>query len=183
MWNLLIFIFRIYEEFFPLLRSLQSSGVFTIRNLVADSIISITPRVFHSDLIRHIDSTLWNQQSLCNDIHSCYLLCYKLLKDIDSENALLLLDIFCAKEKIKLNTDYMRQSVLIDILVKLVQLLHGSIKALDLLFHHTNLSFSELSCTNKLTVGKPYLEKSLARAIIVLLEYGKGKNNFRRIIR
>ena len=70
----------------------------------------------------------------------------------------------------------MCQSLLIDILVKLVQSLHGSLKALDLLYHHTNLSFNELNCETKLTVGKPYLEKSLAGAVIVLLEYERGKN-------
>lgn len=131
----------------------------------------------YPQLIHHIDSTLSNQKrASCNDIHSCYLLCLQLLNDMVPENALLdILKMLESKEKINLKTDFMCHSVLIDVLVKLVQLLHGAIRVVELLVLHFKLSLSRLIDNMACIVGQPYMEKSLARAFVVLLDEEKGE--------
>ena len=92
------------------------------------------------------------------------------------ENALLdILKMLESKEKINLKTDFMCHSVLIDVLVKLVQLLHGAIRVVELLVLHFKLSLSRLIDNMACIVGQPYMEKSLARAFVVLLDEEKGE--------
>ena len=169
---------RIYECFYPLLRGLQHSSVFTIRDLVASSIISITPHNAHSHLVRHIEEILTDKKSTNNIIYSSYLVFNKLLKVIDSELVLHQIQSLVSSKCItNFKVDYMTHSLWIDLLVKLVNILHGDKQqeAVDLLFGHVRIPLHVFTTHQRLCiVGQPYLEKSLAHGVVQLMKYSKG---------
>ncbi|XP_066913477.1 tRNA (32-2'-O)-methyltransferase regulator THADA-like [Clytia hemisphaerica] len=169
---------RIYECFYPLLRGLQHSSVFTIRDLVASSIISITPQNAHSQLVHHIEEILTDKNSTNNNIYSCYLLCNKLLKVIDSENVpRQILSLVTSNYITNFKVDYMTHSLWVDLLIKLVHVLHGDEQrqAVNLLFDHVRIPLQVFSTHKRLCiVGQSYLEKSLANGVVKLLKHPKG---------
>ena len=145
---------------------------------MASSIISITPHNAHSQLVRHIEEILTDKESTNNIIYSSYLVFNKLLKVIDSENVLhQILSLVSSECIMNFKVDYMTHSLWIDLLVKLVNILHGGKQqeAIDLLFGHVRVPLHAFTTHQRLCIiGQPYLEKSLAHGVVQLLKHSKG---------
>jgi hypothetical protein len=175
----MFFVFRIFMDFHLLLIHLQTSNVFTIRDLVASAIISITPSVCQQQIINHISNVLKDKSPSNNDVHSCYLLCIRLLGAVESNKTmpLELLELFSQKKNLHFEVDYATHSLLIDLLVKLTQVLKYDKQAMSQLQIHIKITLSALKeQKQRCVVGQPFLEKSLAKAVAHCLQFCSGKN-------
>lgn len=159
------------EMYTYVLRAMKDSAVFAVRDLVASSLLAFIPKKCYGSLCKDIVDEMVNGISQ-NGVHTYFLVLYKLSEHIENQ---LVPDLPNLLENHIFNTHLFAQSLTLDMMIKHYEAVKTDEK-LDLLKNFTKKSLMALQKMNNIAIGKVFLEKSLAHAVVTTILNSNGRN-------